>query len=249
MTTAAEVFVVQLARASRKAKRIVRYLPKADRDDVMSAALLWCWEHRDSYSLTTSLDTWFVNAVRDAYKRWQRGEARNGAETLDEIATGDSTLAAAETWEAAAKLAAALPREYRRVAQLHSWGYSRSEMEAKGISKAVIDATRARIKQLRQLVPDDHEFRRVIRTASAPSSDNPDVAAQIDKDVEELEAMPRHGADCPPCWKCKYFEGYLPGDHRRAGMDIQERSVRAAVLRTERRKKRIAQEVRQNGGV
>lgn len=245
MTTAAEVFVVQLARASRKAKRLVRYLPRADRDDIISSALLWCWEHRDSYSLTTSLDTWFVNAVRDAHKKWARGEARKGIELLDEISTGDNTLATVEAWEAATKLAAALPREYRRAALLDSQGYSRSQMEARGISKDTIDATRARTKQLRRLMPNDHEFRRAIRAVPTPPSDDVRAPAPwVDKEIEELEAMPRHGADCPPCWKCKWFEGYLPGAHKRVGMAIQEPEVAAAVRATEAEKKRIAEGVR-----
>lgn len=253
MTSAAEVFVVQLARVSRKAKRVVRYLPKDDRDDVMAIALLWCWEHRESYSLTTSLDTWFVNAVRNALQQWRRGEHRKGVQVLDEIPTGDSTLAAVEALEAAAKLAAALPPEYRRVAEMHALGYSRAAMMAEGMSKDTIDATRARIKRLRRLVPNEHEFRRLLR-AGHPDLNSDSVGTDkvnsynsvstIDRDIEELEAMPRHGADCPPCWKCKYFEGYLPGEHKRVGMLIQETEVRDAVRDTEARKVEIARRVR-----
>jgi DNA-directed RNA polymerase specialized sigma24 family protein len=163
-TSPAEVFVVELARASRKANRLIRHLPRADREDIIASALLWCWENRERYSLTTSLDAWFVNAVRDAYKNWRRGELRNGADVLRDIPTGDSTLATVEAWEAAAKLVAALPKEYRRVVWLDAQGYTRDEMMAKGLSHYQISHARQRIKQLRRLLPDDHEYRRAVRT-------------------------------------------------------------------------------------
>lgn len=245
MTSAGEVFVVQIARASRKANRFLRLLSKPDREDILANALLWCWEHRESYSLTTSIDTWFVNAVRDAYKQWQRNELRNGAGVVDEIPTGDSTLATVEAWEAATKLAAALPPDYRRVAWLDAQGYTRAEMERRGLPRRTINETRARIKQLRKLVPDEHEYKRVIRTPAATASDHDERApAAVDKDIEQLEATPSHGADCPPCWLCKYFYGYLPGEHRRVRMVIQEPEVRDAVRDTEARKVEIAERVR-----
>ena len=245
MTSAPEVFVVELARVSRMARKFVRGLSKEDRDDVLSAALLWCWEHRDSYSLTTSLETWFVNAVRDSYKAWQRGELRASAEVLNEIPTADSTLAAVEAREAATKLAASLPPDYRRVAELEAQGYTRAEMVAQGVVKSTIDAARARIKQMRRLIPDPHEYRTILRGAGYVDSDERlDHGAPIDREIEQLEAIPRHGADCPPCWKCKYFEGYLPGPHRRVGMPLQAPEVAAAVAATEARKVKIAKRVR-----
>jgi hypothetical protein len=75
-----EVFTVEIARAAAKAQRFLarRRLTRVDREDIIQEALLWCWEHRDSYSGATSLDTWFVNAVRDAFKQWRRDEFRTG---------------------------------------------------------------------------------------------------------------------------------------------------------------------------
>lgn len=245
MTTAAEVFVVQLARASRKAKRLVRYLPRADRDDIIAASLLWCWEHRESYSLTTSLDTWFVNVVKNEYARWRRGELRNGAEMLDEIPTGDTTSVTAEALEAMDKLMTALTPTDKTIAQQLMLGRTRVEMMRDGLSHDQIYGARQRIKQLRRLIPDEREFQRVIRATPAQNSDEADgKLSAIDREIEELEVMPRHGADCPPCWKCKWFEGYLPGAHKRVGMPIQEPEVAAAVAANEARKQEIAKRVR-----
>jgi hypothetical protein len=247
MTSAGEVFVVELARASKRANRFVRHLPSEDRKDVIGAAIAWCWENRASYSLTTTLDTWFMNAVRDAYKAWARGENRNGSELLAEIPTGDTTLATVEAWESALKLSKALPPVYRKIAQLHAQGYTRAEINDRGFSKRDIDESRERIRQLRKLVPDDHEYRRVLRTAPTQGSD--DVSgelSEIDVQLEQLDWTPSvsAGKDCPPCWRCKWFEGYMPGKRKAVQMPIVEPVVAEAVRNTEREKIRIAKEVR-----
>lgn len=246
MTSAGEVFVVQLARASRKAKHVVRSLQRADRDDVIAAALLWCWRNRDNFSLTTTLDTWFVNAVKHAFRDWYRGELKEGVMQLNEIPTGDTTQAGAEALEAANKLMQALPYEYRRVAILQMKGYTWPEMVKRGVRQRTIDEARVRIKQLRKLLPDDHEYSKTIRRAGIqPKTLRP---AAIDTHIAQLEAMPKHGKDCPPCWRCKWFEGYLPGPYKSMRMPIQELEVRDAVRETEARKIAIAKEVR-NGNL
>jgi hypothetical protein len=73
-----EAITRELARASKIAIRFLRKrgVTLDDREDILQDALLWCLEHQDNYSLTTTLETWFINAVRDAYKRHQRHEAR-----------------------------------------------------------------------------------------------------------------------------------------------------------------------------
>jgi hypothetical protein len=242
MNSPGEAFVIELARASRKASYFIRKLQRADRDEVIASALAWCWENRDNYSLTTTLDTWFVNAVKDAMKAWRRGEKRQGATQLNDIPTGDSTLARVEAEDAATKLMAALPPEYKRVATLLQQGYTRAEMIKQGVDQYVIDQARLRIKQLRKLLPDDHEYRRALRRVHTDS--NTMAPRGIDREISQLEAMPKQGQDCPPCWRCKWFDGYMPGDHVPMHMPITERSVKAAVLWTERRKIKIAQEVR-----
>jgi DNA-directed RNA polymerase specialized sigma24 family protein len=247
MTSATETFAVTLARASRQANRFLRSrrLDRDDRDDVIAAAMLWCWENRDNYSLTATLEQWFLGAVRNAYQAWRAGESRNAAEYMAEIPTGDTTQAVAEALSSAQALVRALPPEYKRVMKLELSGYTREEMRAHGVADHVITDARARIKQLRKFTPDVHEYRRVLRTPPATLSD--DVVAtysQIDKDIAALDFPPPSGKECPPCFYCKWFEGYMPSARKPVRMQITERSVKAAVLWTERRKKRIAQAVR-----
>lgn len=244
-TSAGEVFVLELARVARKANRLVRHLQKSDRDDVMAAALAWCWENRRTYSLTTTLDTWFVNAVRDAYKTWRRGERRTAAESMSEIPTGDTVESAVAAQQAANALAIALPPEYRQVARYEMEGYTRAEMKEAGLSHDVISEARARIKQLRRLLPDDYGFRRALRSApSRDSAERPQEMSNIDHEIEALDFPPPSGQECPPCWRCLWFEGWLPGAHKSVRMPIVEPEIAKAVADTEARKVTIARGVR-----
>jgi hypothetical protein len=245
MNSAGEEFVLQLARASRKANFLLRKLGRADREDVLAEALAWCWKNRDSYSITATLDTWFVGAVRNALAAWRRGETRQAATAISDIPTGDTTFAVAATQSAVEALLRGLPPEYKQVAKMEQMGMTRIEMMNAGTSKAVIDAARARIKQLRKLVPNDSEYRRVLRAGHVDGDGEKQPRhSSIDKEIQALEFAPPAGRDCPPCWRCKWFEGYMPGSNKILRMPITERSVKAAVLWTERRKIRIAQEVR-----
>lgn len=186
MTTAREVFIVQLARAARSASRFLRSrsLQEADRDDITSAAMLWCWEHRENYSLTTTIENWFLGAVRHAYRDWVRGCIKHGGEQLTEIPSSDSTFAATQARSSAVALMRALPREYRRVAIMQMRGMSRSEMNKQGLSEWVIRAARERIKQLRRLVPDSVEYQQVLRTVPPLSPDETAVESHPKIDVE-----------------------------------------------------------------
>lgn len=243
MTGAAEVFVRELARASRRAMSYLyrRGISSADRNDIVAGALAWCWENRESYSLTIAIEAWFGNAVKDSYKTWRRGELKNKSESMADIPTGDDTLGHAEALEAAQKLSAALPENYRAVALMQMRGLTRSEMIKGGATHYDIDSARARIKQLRRLMPDDHEFRRVLRTVAPPMSDE---IEDIDKEIEQLEFPPPQGAECPPCWKCCWFYGFLPSGKLSIRMKIVEPEVRDAVANTEAEKIRIATGVR-----
>lgn len=247
MTGAIEVFVRELARASRRAMSYLyrRGISSADRNDIVAGALAWCWENRESYSLTIAIEAWFGNAVKDSYKTWRRGELKNKSESLADIPTGDDTQGRAEALEAAQKLLTALPEAYRMVATLQMQGVTKSEMTERGISKRIIDAARARIKQLRRLMPDDHEYRRVLRSAPLSGEHTAQYGqTAIDQEIEQLEFPPPQGADCPPCWRCCWFYGFLPAGHLSVRMKIVEPEVRDAVANTEAEKVRIATGVR-----
>jgi len=246
MRGASELFVITLARASRRARRYLRYLNSADRDDVLAAAILWCWEHRTKYDPSVSLEDWLVSAIKNAKRDLRRGELREAAEVIADIPVSDDTVARAEALESAQQIVEALPPESRKVAGMIARGDTRNEIVATGVAQYVVDNTRARLKQLRHLIPDDHEFRRVLRAAPSTDSDGQShELAPIDKEIERLEFAPPQGKECPPCWRCKWFEGFLPGAHVPVKMPVIEPDIKEAVAATEKRKIDIANLVRE----
>jgi DNA-directed RNA polymerase specialized sigma24 family protein len=245
---ASEVFTMQLARAAAKqANRFLsqRGLQKSDRDDVIAAAMLWCWENRDNYSLTTTLETWFMNAVRNAYQDLQRNELPTSAESIESIGGADETYNRVAAESSATALINALTQSHKTVAVLTMRGFTRDEMIEKGMSKRTIDEAHQRIKQLRRLLPDVEGVRLIARTMPPTSSDDADDAlSQIDAALEQLDFAPAAGKDCPPCWRCQWYYGFLPSGKRDTRMDIEDLEVREAVKNTEARKIEIAQRVR-----
>jgi hypothetical protein len=96
-------------------------------------------------------------------------------------------------------------------------------------------------------MPDNTEFRHAV--SAGDSSYNPDEILPtpvrgIDKDIERLDFPPPSGKECPPCWRCKWFEGYKPSKHKSLRFPVTEPEVREAVLDTEARKIDIAGRVR-----
>jgi len=249
--SASEVFTMQLARAAAKQANkflVARGLNNSDRDDVIAAAMLWCWENRDNYSLITTLETWFMNAIRDAYKDLRRGSLPTASESIENIGGGDDTFNRAAAVSSARALMEALTPAERRAVTLIAQGYTREEMIEMNISKRSFDECRQHIKQLRRLMPDNVGRWTDIygsRTAATPTSDDADdKLSEIDVELEQLDFAPPAGKDCPPCWRCMWFEGFMPAAKRSVRMEIEDLEVREAVKFTEARKIKIAQQVR-----
>jgi DNA-directed RNA polymerase specialized sigma24 family protein len=253
MTSAVESFVVALSRVSKKANRYLARLQPADRDDIIAMALAWCWEHRAEYKTDVSLDNWFVGAVRNAKKEFFTAEARaSAASSLAPMQAdlGNDPSVQAEAVQAAEILVASLTPDEVQVAQLVAAGYTFRQISLK-LGRRVRD-DRKQLRRFAGLLPRPSDQCRVLRdvrarTVPATSSDDHKQTAKqpsIDRAIEQLDFPPLEAADCPPCWRCKYFEGYLPGDHRSVRLIIQEPEVREAVSRTEVAKVDIATRVR-----
>ncbi len=209
--SASEIFTMQLARgAAKTADRFLRSrgLQKSDRDDVIADAMLWCWTNRASFSLTTTLETWFMNAVRDAYKALKRNELPSAEESLEGISGGaDETYEISAAESSAKALIDALTPEYREVAIQTMHGCTQEEMMASGIPHHVIQAARSRIKQLRKLLPDLPKSRLIARIKVQTSDNAEDKRAGIDMELENnLDTPPQHGKECKPCIHCNWWE-------------------------------------------
>jgi hypothetical protein len=244
-----EIFTMQLARgAGKQANRFLhaRGLQRADRDDVISAALLWCWENRDNYSLTTTLETWFMNAVRDAYKDLQRSALPASDESIESLGGEDTTYRAAEAESSARALIDALTPADKEIAALTMEGYTYREINRRGYANDAINDAQKRIKQLRRFLPDNKAARKALSWTAPPASsdDADDKLSDIDRELEQLDFAPPAGKDCPPCWRCQWYYGFMPSGKRETRLEIEDREVREAVKNTEARKISIAQQVR-----
>jgi DNA-directed RNA polymerase specialized sigma24 family protein len=241
VTSAPEVFVIVIARASRRARRYLRRMTREDRDDVLSTAILWCWENRVNYDPSLPLEDWFVGAVRDAKKKFRRGEAHAPEELSERLAAPDDTPTSAAAHEAAEQLVRGLTRDGREVLSLIAHGYTRSEIVSRGYTGRQYDETRTRVRQLRRLGAETGNLRPLLRTGVTPTSGESDDKPW--SEVVTIDFAPHEGQECPPCWKCKWFEGLLPPRKRSTRMDIVELDVRQAIEDTEARKALIAQRV------
>ena len=256
---AQEVFVLQIARAgAAQANKflMMRGLQQSDRDDVIAAALLWCWENREKYDpLIAQLDMWFIRAVRNSWRSFRSKQLPTSGESLDNMGGGDDTYDIVAAEDSAAAIVRELTPTERRVASLTMQGYTKDEMKTMGISMWHINESRAAVKRLRHLLPDASTYRVILRTPPAGALDDandedlsdvttPPQVSSIDRALAKIDFPPPSGNDCPPCWRCMWFEGFMPADKRETRMEIEDQEVREAVKNTEARKIEIAQQVR-----
>lgn len=247
MSGAGRTFVVALARASRKARRYLRDVNRADREDILATAVLWSWEHRATYTPNASLEQWFLGNVRNAYRTHMAAQSVTWEELGDDLGKADDASTYAEAVEVAKKLKSALSPRDRHLVSLLLEGHSTAEIaQEAGLGVSYVKERLQGVQALRGLLPDPRHWERLLRSAPARSSDQATgELAPIDRELQELEFAPPAGKDCPPCWRCKWFEGYLPVRHRRELKSILvEPEVRAAVSSIEARKIEIAEAVR-----
>lgn len=186
MTSAAESFVIALGRASERARWQLRSLQRADRDDVTATALLWCWQNRSTYSPNTSLEEWYIGALRNARRAWRAGEGIRADQLSHEIPSPDDTVTHAESVSAAQELARSITPEQRQIAILHAKGFTRPEISAKlHVDKRTIELARKHLQRLQELMPDSSEVITLLRTPAARSGEMREKTS-IDRGIEKL---------------------------------------------------------------
>lgn len=239
MTSTAQLFVVSLARASKRARRHLRGLKRADRDDVLATAILWCWENRATYNPAVSLDDWFVGAIRNARKAWKRGEARQASEMVEAVAAPDDTAWSVEVRQAINRLCRSMDKRDKRIVQLSMEGMTQEDIAEQ--ADIPLRTVKRKLARLRSMIPERDDFAVAQRRMPTGDSDTQRGTSKIDKEIEKLEFAPSGGTDCPPCWRCKWFDGYLPAANTARRLPITiEPEIRAAVLDVEARKIEIA---------
>jgi hypothetical protein len=243
-----EIFIIQLGRAGSKSAHrflITRGLQRQDRDDVIGAALLWCWENRANYSLTTTLETWFMNTVRHAYRDWQQDALPTSDDSIENIGGEDTTYNAVSAESDVRSLLRQLTEPERDIVAQSLDGVTWRELLKQGAPETLLKQTKAVLRVLRREMPDNAVRAAIARTApTGGSDDSSDHLSEIDQELQQLDFPPPAGKDCPPCWRCMWFEGFMPDGKRSVRMEVEDAEVREAVKNTEARKIEIAQAVR-----
>lgn len=234
MPTAAESFVIELARVSKRGSRYLRGLQRVDREDVIAAAVLACWEDKESFDpAVESLSDWFAVHLKAA-RRSFNGE-QHAVEELNERLSVDEPERAAETQQAVEKLADELTPDERKVAALLAKGYTLKAIAAEltTVSRLDLRQMSRKLKRLRDLLPE----RPIDRPAPVQVTSMRGMAP-IDHEIEKMLRRPASGrADCPVCWRCSWYMGLVPGNYKPT--KLADPDVQAAVQATEARKIKI----------
>lgn len=231
--------MIALGRASKRGSRYLRGLSRADRDDVLSTALLACWELRSTYNPAVSLDDWFMEALKDARRSFKQGEYVTAEEFNHEMAIPDDTSIRAETFEAAIIIAASFSdREHMLLTDFMAGASWREIMRTHHASGQEVGNITRKFNRLRSLIPERHERQRMLRTVSNPGQSERETP--IDRELARLEMPPTAGKECPPCWRCMWFQGFLPAVYTQRITTPADAEVQAAIWRTEAEKIKIA---------
>lgn len=215
MSSPGETFVIELGRAAARGRWLVRGLRREDRDDVLAAAVLWCWENRDEYGAQLGaeepipLDVWFARSVSKAKRAWRNGDVKNAAAYMADIPVPNETEARAAVESAARELVKSITPEQRRIAIMQANGYQAREISEKlNVDIEKVRSTRSVLRKLHDLIPTAYEVVRVLRTGASPPSDKPAVRTKtsIDVEIEQLGKPKLGGA-------ADFADDYVP--HKR----------------------------------
>jgi len=240
--TAAESFITELARASGRGNRALRQVPRESREDVLSAALLWCWENKEGFNPTQeTLDSWFAGAVRRESRRMNRGRARHvSVDELEvELATRDQTAAAAAasiTADQISRHPGALQYwdELSRLANGETW-----QAVTDGMSVLERSTFAGALIFLVETIPEELDRQPSGRAPSRAMDDNHSVMSAADHKIQSALFPPTHGVDCPPCNRCKWYSGFTTLPSR--GHEVVDPEVKVALSEIGRRKLEIAE--------
>lgn len=247
MTSAAESFVISLARASKRGHRYLRGLKPADRDDVLSTALLHCWENKAMYDPSVALEEWFMSALKDARRSFKRGEHVTTKEFNFEMAVPDDTSARAEALAAAEVITAAFTdREHSLLLDLMGGSSWREIMRTHHASGQEVGNVTRKLARLRALIPERRDWQKVVRRFTAGSVPISDAAPQIDREIAQLDMPPPPGKECPVCWRCMWYYAVLPTMPYVQRRTVEDEEVQLAIWNTESEKIKIATAI-QNG--
>lgn len=242
MSTPAEQFAIELGRASKRAAKSLRHVRGQDRDDVLSSAILYCWENRATFNAATmSLESWFDESVQTVRKDYRKRLHHAAPEQLAQLMSTDDPSQDMESEQAARFGAAELTTEERTVFIMLNEGYSFREIRRQlGGDVTITRRMVNNLRKLRERLPDPRNAMIAKRGEVAGDIDNDQrEPAPIDHEIEKMLRRPAtERADCPVCWRCMWYVGIQPRNYQ--APRHEDTAVRDAVHATELRKIAIA---------
>jgi DNA-directed RNA polymerase specialized sigma24 family protein len=241
VNTPLESFITELARSSGHSLRILQRVPARGRDDVLSDALLSAWENRHEYAPPQLPEAWFAKYLRAAARRWRKGERSHIDLTELDEAVPDETSALAEIQSEIDRACTEFGPVVTEIADRLLRTYTDRQLETDYGRRAVTGA-RTLLRKLERKLGGSRPVVRVLRARTTEPEHRP--LAKIDHEIARIDFPPPEHAECPPCYRCLWWMGYLPNGRHDARMQVVEEDVRVALAAIEARKIEIANAVR-----
>lgn len=233
---------MQLAKVSERGSRHLRGLTPTDREDVIAAAVLHCWENRTTFDQHVQpLDEWFATRLKAA-RRQLINSQKNYVKLLNDVIDTERGGNEAEMHIAAEEFMQELNPDARQAIGMLAAGYSVRIVatEMPQLSRTTVKSLHRKMKELQDIII----VSRFYPGSAAPREYTPTQGAGIDHAIEALLRGPRPGKECPPCWRCSWYYGYLPNSEHFKPAAHADPEIRLAMRNLENRKIEIANELR-----
>lgn len=192
------------------------------------------------YDPSVPLEDWFIEALKEARHLFKRGEHATSKELNFEMAVPDDTSIRAESLEAATIIIAAFTdREHSLLTDLMGGASWREVIRTHHASSQEVGHVTRKLAHLRELLPERRSLQRVVRRSTADVSM---AEPEIDRQIAQLDLPPPIGKECPPCFRCRWFDGFLSATYEPKST-VEEPEIQQAIWNTEAAKLRIAAEI------
>jgi hypothetical protein len=95
------------------------------------------------------------------------------------------------------------------------------------------------------VIPDEDEQLMLKKLQPEPEEKKEVAGVWVDEEARgKADPILKPGKDCPPCWRCRYFDGWLPRGAVPAPPTANDGGVAAAIAALDKRKIEIANFVR-----
>lgn len=239
MSSAVEQFIIELARSSGHALRVLDRVPARARSDVLAAGITNAWERRAEYEPPQLPEIWFGKFLRAAAREWRKGErGLVDITALDETVPDETSALAEMQSEIEHAINLRGPAVAEAMSELIA-GRANRDVE-RSYGRHTYELARKVAGKLERQLRNPRIAQRLLR-AHTTEPDNKRLA-KIDHEIARIDFPPHERAECPVCWRCMYFYGYLPTGKHEARMKIVEPDIGEAIAATEKRKMQIAEQ-------